>query len=81
MKIIKQFPLKTRTTTILKRLNLISIQERTKKIFDRFVVSRSNNDLITQEINQYNSSISVNPTKRFKTLFDLFQPQIASPDH
>ena len=68
IKIIKHFPLKTRTTTILERLSIISFQERTNKIF------AFNDNLITQEINQYNSSISVNITKRFKTLFDLFQP-------
>lgn len=77
MKIIKYFPLKTRTSAILKALNLSSIQERTKKIFDRFVASRSNNDLISQEILHHKKSISVNPPKRFKPLFDLFHVPIA----
>ena len=70
LKIIKKFPLKTRTTTILSFHKITSIKDRVSFIFKKFISSRRNSDLLPSEFNCYKTnSIQHQPT-RFRTIFD-----------
>ena len=71
LRTIKWFPLKTRTTDILKSFKITSIKDRSIALFKRFINTRKNNDLLKPEIQEYNKLLDKNILRRFTTLFDL----------
>ena len=70
LRIIKRFPLKTSVNSIHKTLQIDTIDQRANKLFIKFIKTKSNNELIANEIAQYHAASNHNITKRFITPFD-----------
>lgn len=80
LKIIKYFPIKTPIRTIHKVLKLDTIEQRANNLFVKFLQSKTKQDIIAYEIQQFTQNHQAN--KRFKTpldnFFELSNPQ---PNH
>ena len=61
--------MKTSISKMHKVLKLDTIEERANKLFIKFLKSKSNQELIANEINQFVESQTEKPT-RFKTPYD-----------
>lgn len=69
LKQIKHFPLKTKTTTILRYFRLDSLETRTAKLLAKFTKARLHHDLIARELATFKEI--VHPTERkLQTTFD-----------
>ena len=70
LRIIKWFPLKTCTTDILKSVKITSIKDRSIALFNRFINTFKNNDLLKPDILEYNKILDNNILRRYTSLFD-----------
>ena len=71
LKIIKFYPLRTKSSEIHNDLGIETIHTRTEKLFQKYLLSRLNNDLIHEEYTTYLEEEELDLThKRFPTLFD-----------